>query len=55
LAAVLEPQNDRSPTPTDRRSDPDRFQLPAIKIEANLGFANLISNTAISIAERTGV
>ncbi|MDP8983827.1 MAG: TonB-dependent receptor, partial [Pseudomonadota bacterium] len=29
-----------------RRSDPDRFQLPAIKIEGDLGFAKLISNTA---------
>ena len=29
-----------------RRSDPDRFQLPALKIEGDLGFAKLISNTA---------
>src|SRR5579872_6556633 len=28
------------------RSDPDRFQLPVLKIEGNLGFARLISNTA---------
>ncbi|HEY2781628.1 MAG TPA: TonB-dependent receptor [Steroidobacteraceae bacterium] len=31
------------PTP---RSDPDRFYLPALKIEGNLGFAKLISNTS---------
>ena len=29
-----------------RRSDPDRFQLPAVKVEGDLGFAKLISNTA---------
>jgi len=41
------PQNDRfvNADPT-RRSDPDRFQLPTIKIEGDLGFAKLISNTA---------
>src|SRR5579862_1085595 len=30
----------------DLRSDPDRFYLAAIKIEGNLGFAKLISNTS---------
>jgi outer membrane receptor protein involved in Fe transport len=41
------PQNDRyvNADPT-LRSDPDRFQLPALKIEGDLGFAKLISNTA---------
>jgi iron complex outermembrane receptor protein len=41
------PHNDQfvNADPT-RRSDPDRFQLPAIKIEGDLGFAKLISNTA---------
>jgi iron complex outermembrane recepter protein len=29
-----------------QRSDPDRFYLPALKIEGNLGFAKLISNTS---------
>jgi iron complex outermembrane receptor protein len=28
------------------RSDPDRFYLPAVKIEGNLGFAKFISNTS---------
>jgi iron complex outermembrane recepter protein len=27
-------------------SDPDRFQLPSLKVEADLGFAKLISNTS---------
>ena len=35
-----------------RRSDPDRFQLPAIKIEGDLGFAKLISTRPISTARR---
>ncbi len=41
------PRNDQlvNADPT-RRSDPDRFQLPVIKIEGDLGFAKLISNTA---------
>src|SRR6202166_2220767 len=41
------PHNDQfvNADPTER-SDPDRFQLPAIKIEGDLGFAKLISNTA---------
>jgi iron complex outermembrane recepter protein len=41
------PGKDRfvSADPT-RRSDPDRFYLPALKIEGNLGFARLISNTS---------
>ena len=30
----------------DLRSDPDRFYLAAIKVEGNLGFAKLISNTS---------
>ncbi len=30
----------------DQRSDPDRFYLPALKVEGNLGFAKLISNTS---------
>jgi len=30
----------------DLRSDPDRFYLAAIKMEGNLGFAKLISNTS---------
>jgi outer membrane receptor protein involved in Fe transport len=34
-----------SANPT-QRSDPDRFQLPSLKMEANLGFAKLISNTS---------
>ncbi len=34
-----------SANPT-QRSDPDRFYLPALKIEGNLGFAKLISNTS---------
>jgi iron complex outermembrane recepter protein len=29
-----------------QRSDPDRFQLPALKMEADLGFAKLISDTS---------
>jgi outer membrane receptor protein involved in Fe transport len=29
-----------------QRSDPDRFYLPALKIEGDLGFAKLISNTS---------
>src|SRR5229473_2436737 len=50
------PQNDQlvNADPT-RRSDPDRFQLPAIKIEGDLGFAKLISNTAyFHCKEETG-
>jgi outer membrane receptor protein involved in Fe transport len=41
------PGNDRffSANPT-QRSDPDRFQLPAIKVEADLGAVKLISNTS---------
>ncbi len=34
-----------SANPT-QRSDPDRFQLPALKMEADLGFAKLISDTS---------
>jgi outer membrane receptor protein involved in Fe transport len=34
-----------SANPT-QRSDPDRFQLPALKMEADIGFAKLISNTS---------
>jgi len=34
-----------SADPTER-SDPDRFYLPALKIEGDLGFAKLISNTS---------
>ena len=34
---------DADPT---RRSDPDRFYLPAVKIDGDLGFAHLISNTS---------
>jgi iron complex outermembrane recepter protein len=34
-----------SANPT-QRTDPDRFYLPALKIEGNLGFAKLISNTS---------
>ncbi len=34
-----------SANPT-QRSDPDRFYLPALKIEGNLGFAKLIANTS---------
>ncbi|MEA3142036.1 MAG: hypothetical protein QOK23_4205 [Gammaproteobacteria bacterium] len=30
----------------DQRTDPDRFYLPALKIEGNLGFAKLISTTS---------
>jgi len=30
----------------DMRSDPDRFYLAAVKVEGNLGFAKLISNTS---------
>ncbi|MGO9931537.1 MAG: TonB-dependent receptor [Steroidobacteraceae bacterium] len=30
----------------DERSDPDRFYLAAVKMEGNLGFAKLISNTS---------
>jgi len=30
----------------DQRSDPDRFYLASMKIEGNLGFAKLISNTS---------
>jgi iron complex outermembrane recepter protein len=30
----------------DQRSDPDRFYLTSMKIEGNLGFAKLISNTS---------
>src|SRR6266700_7305471 len=41
------PQHDRlvNADPSER-SDPDRVQLPVLKIEGNLGFAHLISNTA---------
>ncbi len=41
------PGNDNfvSADPTER-SDPDRFYLPALKIEGDLGFAKLISNTS---------
>lgn len=41
------PGSDRyvSADPT-QRSAPDRFYLPALKIEGDLGFANLISNTS---------
>ena len=40
------PGSDRfvSANPT-QRSDPDRFYLPSLKIEGNLGWAKLISNT----------
>src|ERR1700722_15740486 len=34
-----------SADPTER-SDPDKFSLPALKIEGDLGFAKLISNTS---------
>jgi iron complex outermembrane recepter protein len=30
----------------DQRSDPDRFYLASLKVEGNLGFAKLISNTS---------
>jgi outer membrane receptor protein involved in Fe transport len=30
----------------DQRSDPDRFYLASVKVEGNLGFAKLISNTS---------
>ena len=42
-----DPRKDRfvNANPT-QRSDPDRFYLPALKIEGNLGFAKLISNTS---------
>jgi iron complex outermembrane recepter protein len=41
------PGNDNfvSADPTER-SDPDKFYLPALKIEGDLGFAKLISNTS---------
>ncbi|HEY0801578.1 MAG TPA: TonB-dependent receptor [Steroidobacteraceae bacterium] len=42
-----QPSKDRlvSADPT-QRSDPDRFYLAAVKVEGNLGFAKLISNTS---------
>jgi iron complex outermembrane recepter protein len=39
-------RNDLVSADPDERSDPDRFYLAAIKIEGNLGFAKLISNTS---------
>ncbi len=42
---VSSPGNYRSGTP-DRMADPDRFYLPTLKIEYNLGPVKIISNTA---------
>jgi outer membrane receptor protein involved in Fe transport len=50
------PDNNRfvSADPT-RRSNPDRFYIPAIKVEGDLGFAQLISNTSYFLRnEETG-
>jgi iron complex outermembrane recepter protein len=38
--------NDFVSADPDRRSDPDRFYLASMKVEGNLGFAKLISNTS---------
>jgi iron complex outermembrane receptor protein len=39
-------RNDLVSADPDQRSDPDRFYLASMKIEGNLGFAKLISNTS---------
>jgi iron complex outermembrane receptor protein len=39
-------RNDFATGDPDQRSDPDRFYLASVKVEGNLGFARLISNTS---------